>query len=383
MSKKDYYEVLEAPQTASVSEIKKAYLKLAKKYHPDQNTNNPDAEKKFKEISEAYETLKDEQKRAAYDRFGHAAFAQGNSSSSGFGGARGGATGGFNAHDINDIFGEFFGDFMGGSGGRTRASVNIKGSDLKYNLTVSLEEAFAGIDKTINFSTEVKCRPCSGKGTKDTKATTNCNQCGGAGVVRMQQGFFAVEQTCSKCNGAGQVIKNPCSTCHGNGRVSKQKSLIINVPSGIENNTRIRIVSEGEAGIRGGANGDLYVFVSIKSHDIYKVENANLHFKLPISFTKAALGGEVKIPTIGGSKATLTIPAGSETGDELRIRGKGMSKVRSSLKGDLYAHIYIQTPKNLTKRQKELLEELDKELGEVSQNYSESGFFSKMKNLWS
>lgn len=380
MSKKDYYEVLEVQKSADAAEIKKAYLKLAKKYHPDQNANNPDAEKKFKEISEAYDTLKDEQKRAAYDRFGHAAFAHGNSASSGFGGGR---TAGFNTHDINDIFGDFFGDFMGGSTRRTRTSTSIKGSDLKYELTISLEEAFRGTDKNINFRTEVKCSPCNGKGSQDASATANCSQCGGAGVVRMQQGFFAIEQTCSKCGGAGQVIKNPCTTCHGNGRISKQKSLIIKVPSGIEDNTRIRITSEGEAGIRGGANGDLYVFVSIKPHDIYKVENSNLHFKLPISFTKAVLGGEIEVPTIDGLKVKLTIPAGSETGDQLRIKGQGMSKVRSSLRGDLYAHIYIQIPKHLTKKQKDLLEELDKELGHINQNYSESGFFSKMKNLWS
>lgn len=380
MSKKDYYEVLEVPRSADASEIKKAYLKLAKKYHPDQNANNPDAERKFKEVSEAYDTLKDEQKRAAYDRFGHAAFAQGNSASSGFGG---GKAGGFNAQDINDIFGDFFGDFMGGSTRRTRTSTNIKGSDLKYELTISLEEAFRGTDKNINFRTEVKCSPCNGKGSQDASATANCSQCGGAGVVRMQQGFFAIEQTCSKCGGAGQVIKNPCTTCHGNGRITKQKSLIINVPSGIEDNTRIRIASEGEAGIRGGANGDLYVFVSIKPHDIYKVENSNLHFKLPISFTKAVLGGEIEVPTIDGSKVKLTIPAGSETGDQLRIKGHGMSKVRSTSRGGLYAHVYVQIPKHLTKKQKDLLEELDKELGQVNQNYSESGFFSKMKNLWS
>jgi len=380
MSKKDYYEVLEVPRSANASEIKKAYLKLAKKYHPDQNANNPDAEKKFKEISEAYDTLKDEQKRAAYDRFGHAAFAQGNSASSGFGGGR---PGGFNAQDINDIFGDFFGDFMGGSTRRSRTSTNIRGSDLKYELTISLEEAFRGTDKNINFTTEVKCSPCSGKGSQDASATTNCSQCGGAGVVRMQQGFFAIEQTCNKCGGAGQVIKNPCTTCHGNGRITKQKSLIINIPSGIEDNTRIRIASEGEAGIRGGANGDLYVFVSIKPHDIYKVENSNLHFKLPISFTKAVLGGEIEVPTIDGLKVKLTIPAGSETGDQLRIKGYGMSKVRSSARGDLYAHVYVQIPKHLTTKQKDLLEELDKELGQVNQNYSESGFFSKMKNLWS
>ncbi len=383
MSKKDYYDVLEVQKTATTSEIKKAYITLAKKYHPDQNSNNPDAEKKFKEVTEAYDTLKDEQKKAAYDRFGHAAFAQGNSASSGFGGGARAGSGGFNAHDINDIFGEFFGDFMGGSSGRSRASANIKGSDLKYNLTITLEEAFTGVDKNINFTTEIKCTPCSGHGTKESNATTNCSKCGGAGVVRIQQGFFAIEQTCNKCHGAGQVIKNPCSTCHGNGRVSKQKSLLINVPSGIENSTRIRIVSEGEAGIRGGGNGDLYVFVSVKPHNIYKSEGSDLHFKVPISFARAALGGEIQIPTIDGSTTTLAIPSGSETGDELRIKGKGMSKVRSSLRGDLYAHIYIQTPKNLTKRQKDLLNELDKELGDVSQNYSDSGFFSKMKNLWS
>ena len=219
MSKKDYYEVLQVAKSASSSDIKKAYLKLAKQYHPDQNASNPDAEKKFKEISEAYDVLKDEQKKAAYDRFGHDAFAQGNSASSGFGGQKG-QQGGFSPNDINDIFGEFFGDFMGG-GGRSRAgSVNSRGSDLKYNLTVTLEEAFAGVDKSISFTTEVKCSPCDGKGTKDSTATTTCTQCGGAGAVRMQQGFFAIEQTCSKCNGQGHVIKNPCSTCHGHGRTS-------------------------------------------------------------------------------------------------------------------------------------------------------------------
>lgn len=387
MSKRDYYKVLEVDRSASSADIKKAYLRLAKQYHPDQNKSDPNAEKKFKEISEAYDVLKDPQKKAAYDQFGHDAFAGGNSASSGFGGAHARArSGGFHGHDINDIFGDFFHDFMGGGmggGARARASSNIRGADLKYNLSISLEEAFTGIDKTIHFNTEVKCTPCSGKGTVDSNAMTNCGTCGGAGVVRMQQGFFAIEQTCSGCGGTGQIIRNPCSNCHGNGRIAKKKSLIVNIPAGIEDNTRIRIAGEGEAGIRGGASGDLYVFVSIKAHNIYKVENANLHFKLPLSFTKAALGTEVSVPTIDGSTAVFKVPAGSETGDKLKVSNKGMSKLRTTTRGDLYAHIYVQTPKNLTKKQRELLEALDKELGSVKENYSEEGFFAKMKNLWS
>jgi molecular chaperone DnaJ len=381
MSKKDYYEVLGITRSADSSEIKKAYLKLAKKHHPDCNSGDPESEKKFKEAGEAYDVLKDEQKKSAYDRFGHGAFEQGGGGSSGFGGARGGSGG----PDVNDIFGDFFSDFMGGGGrraGNSRSS-QVRGADLKYNLSITLKEAFLGVDKTINFSSEAKCAPCSGKGTKDSNGIITCSQCGGAGAVRMQQGFFAVEQTCSKCNGAGQVIKHPCSTCHGAGRTIKQKHLIVNVPAGIEHNTRIRIAGEGEAGIRGGLAGDLYVFVNVESHVMYQVEGGNLHCKLPLSFTKAALGGEVEIPTIDGTKVMLKIPAGTETGDKLRLKEKGMSKIRSSARGDLYAHAYIQTPKKLTKRQKELLEALDKELGDVDANYKDEGFFSRMKNMWS
>jgi molecular chaperone DnaJ len=381
MSKKDYYDVLGINRSATQQEIKKAYLNLAKKYHPDRNSGDPDAEKKFKELSEAYDVLKDEQKKSAYDRFGHGAFENGgHGAGSGFGGQ-----GGFSSADVNDIFGDFFSDFMGGGAGRTSRSRSpqVRGSDLKYNLEISLEEAFKGIDKKINFSTEVKCAPCDGHGTKDKSSANTCAQCGGAGAVRMQQGFFAVEQTCSKCNGSGNIIMNPCSTCHGHGRHSKQKHLVINVPSGIENSTRIRITGEGEAGLRGGSAGDLYVFVSVKPHDIYQVEGANLHFKLPLSFTKAALGGEVVVPLIDGSKVKLTIPAGTETGDRVRLKEKGMSKVRSSSRGDLYAHAYINTPKKLSNKQKELLEALDKEFGEVDTNYKDEGFFSRMKNMWS
>ena len=374
---KDYYEILGIAKSASSAEIKKAYLKLAKQYHPDHNQGNKESEKKFQEVSQAYEVLRDEQKRAAYDAYGHAAYTQGGS-----GGAH--RSSGFNSADINDIFSDFFNDFRG-RGARTHGSSEIRGSDLKYSLTIDLEEAFKGTDKTINFSTEVKCSPCNGEGSKDKSGKTNCSGCGGTGTIRMQQGFFTIEQTCSKCGGAGQMIKNPCDTCHGSGRVSKSKSLVVNVPAGIENNTRIRIAGEGEAGIRGGASGDLYVFVSIKPHNLYKIDGSDLHFKLPINFTTAALGGEMDINTIDGSKVELKIPAGTETGDMLKLKGKGMSKIRSSMRGDLYAHAFIPTPKNLTKKQRELIAELDKELGaghNNSDNSSSTGFFDKMKNIW-
>lgn len=384
MSKRDYYEVLGISRSADAGEIKKAYLKLAKKYHPDCNKDDPEAEQKFKEAAEAYEVLKDEQKKSAYDRFGHSAFENGGGGAGGGFGGFGGFGGGAGGPDVNDIFGDFFSDFMGGrrGGAGQRRSTEIRGSDLKYNLSISLEEAFTGLDKKINFSTETKCEPCQGKGTKDSEGFKTCGGCGGAGVIRMQQGFFAVEQTCGQCSGAGKIIKNPCSSCHGSGRMHKQKSLVVNIPAGVENNTRIRIAGEGEAGIRGGASGDLYVFISVKEHDIYKVEGANLHCKLPLSFTKAALGGEVEIPTIDGKKVTLKVPAGTETGEKIRLKEKGMSKIRSSVRGDLYAHAYVQTPKNLSKKQKELLEELGKELGESDSSYKDEGFFSRMKNMW-
>lgn len=377
MSKKDYYEVLEITRSASAPEIKKAYLKLAKKYHPDANGGDAESEKKFKEISEAYDVLKDEQKKAAYDRFGHDAFEGG---SAGFG-----QQGGFSGAGAgrSDIFDDFFNNFMGGGNSRHTRSSQTKGSDLRYNVEISLEEAFTGVDKNISFTTEIKCTPCSGKGTTDTNANTTCPQCHGHGAVRMQQGFFAIEQTCGKCNGQGQIIKNPCNTCHGSGRYKKNKNLIVNIPAGVEDQMRIRVAGEGEAGFRGGQVGDLYVFVHIKTHEIFKVENSNLHFKLPLNFTKVALGGEVEVPTIEGGRIKLQVPAGTETGDKLRIRGRGMSKVRSTQRGDMYAHAFIRTPKNLTKRQKELLEELDNELGESNNNYKDEGFFTKMKNMWS
>ncbi|MCP5369936.1 MAG: molecular chaperone DnaJ [Rickettsiaceae bacterium] len=378
---KDYYDILEISRSASSAEIKKAYLKLAKKYHPDVNSG-PDAEKKFKEISHAYDILKDPQKKAAYDRMGHSAFEQnaagGGGGFHGFGGF--GNTGGAN---INDIFGDFFSDFMGG-GGRSSApkSSKVRGSDLKYNLEISLEEAFKGLDKKIQFTAESNCVDCRGQGSKNPNSLSQCNQCNGKGSIRIQQGFFALEQTCGKCYGQGSIIKDPCKTCNGQGRKPKTKDLLVNIPAGVEDGVRIRIAGEGEAGLRGGQSGDLYVFIKIKPHNIYKVENANLHFKLPITFTKAALGGEIEIPLIDGGKVALTIPAGTETGDKLRLKGKGMSKVRSSERGDLYAHAYIEIPKKLTAKQKKLLEELDGEFNS-SNDYKDDGFFSKIKNIWS
>lgn len=378
MTKRDYYEVLGLAKGASADDIKKAYRKLAMKYHPDQNQNNKDAEKHFKEVSEAYEVLKDDQKRAAYDRFGHQAFAQGGMGGGGRGQPQGGGTG-FNAQ-FQDIFGDFFSEMMGGQGGGQRRSGEVRGSDLKYNISISLEEAFKGLDKNISFTSAVKCSPCNGTGSGDNSGVNTCATCGGRGVTRTQQGFFAVENTCHSCQGSGQIIKNPCKKCHGAGRYNESRTLLVNIPAGVEEGTRIRLTGEGEAGARGGASGDLYIFVSVTTHQIFRVEGSHLHCRLPISFTMAILGGEVEIPAIEGGKIKIKIPTGSQNGDRLRVKDKGMSKYKSSLRGDMYAHIHIEVPKQLTKRQRELLEELDKEFGNTDSN--DKSFFDKMKNLW-
>jgi molecular chaperone DnaJ len=374
MTKRDYYQVLGLAKGASADDIKKAYRKLAMKYHPDQNKDNKEAEAKFKEISEAYEILKDDQKRAAYDRFGHQAFAQGGMG----GGSRQGA--GFNNSQFQDIFGDFFSEFMGGQANGGRRSNEVRGSDLKYNISISLEEAFKGLDKNISFTSAVKCSPCNGMGSADNGGANTCQTCAGRGVTRVQQGFFAVEQTCYSCKGSGQIIKNPCKKCQGAGRYNESRTLLVNIPAGVEDGTRIRLTAEGEAGSRGGSNGDLYIFVAITTHSIFKVEGADLHCRLPVSFTMAALGGEVEVPAIEGGVLKLKIPAGTQNGDRLKLKDKGMSKYKSSNRGDMYAHIYAEIPKNLTKRQKELLEELDQEFGKANTN--DKSFFEKMKNLW-
>ena len=378
MSKRDYYKVLGVSKGASADELKKAYRKLAMKYHPDRNQGDTGAEKKFKELNEAHDVLKDDQKRAAYDSYGHAAFENGG------GGGQGGGFGGFQGGgDFSDMFGDIFSDLMGGSGGgRRRRPSAVRGSDLRYNLNVTLEDAFAGLNKEVSFSTLTTCGDCSGSGSADSSATTTCHDCGGHGVQRIQQGFFAVEQTCHTCQGSGQVIKNPCRACHGQARVKKQKSLSVNIPAGVTDGSKIRLVNEGESGLKGGPNGDLYIFVNVEQHPIFKVDNADLHCKIPISYPMAALGGSIEIPTIEGNKVKIKIPAGSQNGDKLKLRERGMSVMRSARRGDMYAHIFIEVPTKLSSSQKEAIEKLGTELGEEPSERSDSSFFKKMKDLW-
>ncbi|MBF8246871.1 MAG: molecular chaperone DnaJ [Rickettsia sp.] len=370
----DYYSVLGVDRSASASEIKKAYLKLAKKHHPDHNNGSSIAEKKFKEVSEAYDVLKDEQKRAAYDRFGHDSFKQGagQQSSSGFG-----SSAGASFHDMGDVFSDFFGDFMGGGRRSQKTSSSYRGSDLKYNLQITLEEAFLGIDKKIKFRSHVKCSNCSGSGSEGQSSMVNCNFCHGTGVNNIQQGFFSISQTCSHCKGAGKIIKNPCKSCRGIGRLEKNRELIVKIPSGVENGMNIRLTNEGEAGVRGGTNGDLYVIAHILPHSIFDVQNhIDLHCRLDINFTKAILGGEVDVKTLDKKTIQLKIPPYTAQNYKLRVAGKGMSKIRSSNRGDLYAHVNIIIPQSISKKQKDLLLELDKDLN----NGKSDGFFSKLRN---
>ena len=377
MSKRDYYEVLGVSKGASADEIKKAYRQKAKELHPDRNSDNPNAEAQFKEANEAYEVLKDADKKAAYDRFGHSAFEGGMG-----GGARPG--GGFRgqgdfASAFSDVFDDLFGDIMGGGrgGGRNRAS---RGSDLRYNLRISLEEAFAGLQKTINVPSSVSCSSCSGTGAEGGAEPQTCPTCSGMGKVRAQQGFFTVERTCPTCNGMGQTIKNPCKHCHGAGRVEKERSLSVNIPAGVETGTRIRLAGEGEAGMRGGPSGDLYIFIEVKEHALFKRDGTNLFCRVPVSMTSAALGGDIEVPTIDGGKSRVKIPEGSQSGRQMRLKGKGMPAIRSSNVGDMFIELAVETPVNLTARQKELLREFEELSAE--NNPQSAGFFSSVKNFW-
>lgn len=376
MAKADFYELLGVSKSADEKELKSAFRKLAMKYHPDKNPDDAESEQKFKEINEAYEMLKDPQKRAAYDQYGHAAFEQGGpGGGAGFGG---GGAGGF-----HDIFEDIFGDMMGGGGQRQRRSSGgrERGADLRYNMEISLEEAFEGKTAQIRVPTSVSCDTCSGSGAKPGSSPTTCSTCGGIGRVRAAQGFFSVERTCPTCHGNGQMISDPCTKCSGQGRVSEEKSLSVNIPAGIEDGTRIRVAGEGEAGQRGGPTGDLYIFLSVRPHEFFQREGADLYCMVPISMTKAALGGKFEVTTLDGSKSRVTVPEGTQSGKELRMRSKGMPVMRSSQKGDLYIRIAVETPQHLSRRQKELLEEFQ-EISSNENNPESSGFFSKMKGFF-
>ena len=377
MSKRDYYDVLGVSKGASSDDIKKAFRRKAKELHPDRNSDNPDAESQFKEANEAYDILKDAEKKAAYDRFGHAAFEGGTGGRPG--GFGGGGQGDF-ASAFSDVFEDLFGDFMGGQrggGGRSRAS---RGSDLRYNMRISLEEAYAGVQKTIKVPSSVTCKACNGTGAEGGSEPETCPTCTGMGKVRAQQGFFTVERTCPTCNGQGQIIKNPCRVCGGAGREETERQLGVNIPSGVETGNRIRLAGEGEAGLRGGPSGDLYIFVDVKEHPIFQREGVDLYCRVPVGMSSAALGGDVEVPTINGGRSRVKIPAGSQSGKQMRLRGKGMPALRGAGSGDMFIEIAVETPVNLTSRQKELLREFE-DLSD--DNHPEtSGFFSKVKKFW-
>ena len=369
MAKQDYYELLGVDRNASESELKSAFRKMAMKYHPDRNPDNPDAEKSFKEVNEAYDILKDGQKRAAYDQFGHGAF------EGGMGG--GGNPQGF-ASGFSDIFDQMFGDL---GGGRRSNNNGNRGSDLRYNLSISLEEAFTGRQAEVKVPTAVVCDSCDGSGAEAGSKPITCRTCQGSGRVRAQQGFFTIERTCGACGGAGQVIDNPCGKCRGTGRIQKEKNLDVNIPAGVEEGTRIRLTGEGEAGSRNGPPGDLYIFLSVEEHQIFTREGGDIYCHVPLTMSLAALGGQVEVPTLGGGRARINIPAGTQSGKQFRLRGKGMSILRRSDRGDLYVEAGVETPVNLSKEQKKLMEQFS-ELANEKNSPVSSGFFAKVKGLW-
>jgi molecular chaperone DnaJ len=371
MAKQDFYDILGVSKSANADELKRAYRKLAMKYHPDRNAGDKTAEQKFKDLNEAYDVLKDDQKRAAYDRFGHAAFEQG--------GGRGPGDFGFAAGGFADIFDEMFGEFMGGRRGQAGPA---RGNDLRYNLEVTLEEAFRGKQTTIRVPTFVACEQCKGSGAEAGSRPVTCPTCHGRGRVRAQQGFFTIEQTCRACQGAGRVIENPCRACGGQGRARREKTLSVNIPPGVEDGIRIRLAGEGEVGVRGASAGDLFIFITVAPHRIFQRDGANIHCRVPISFTTAALGGTIEVPSVDGSRARVTVPPGTQSGHQFRLRGKGMSVLRSAARGDMFVEAVIETPVNLTKRQQELLRELEKE-GENRRTHPESeGFFARVKEFF-
>lgn len=365
----DFYELLGVGRTASGDDIKKAFRKLAMEHHPDRNHGNKDAEKKFKELNHAYDVLKDPDKRAAYDRYGAAAFEGGQG---GPGGSQGGQGFGFGS-----VFGDIFDEMFGG--GRGDGRTDTRGQDLRFNLEITLEQAYGGTEATVRVPSSVACEVCHGSGAEAGSKPQQCATCRGRGRLRAQQGFFTVERACHTCHGAGQVIDKPCKACQGQGRVRRDKTLKVNIPSGVEDGTRIRLTGEGEAGTRGGAAGDLYVFLSVRRHTMFEREGADIHCRVPISMVQATLGGNIEMPTLDGKMARINIPAGAQSSNQFRLRGKGMPIVRSSQRGDMYIEINVETPVNLTAKQKELLKEFEK-AGKTSPE--SEGFFTKVKEMF-
>ncbi len=366
-AKRDYYEVLGVNKDASEEDIKKAYRKLAMKHHPDRNPDNPKSEAQFKEAKEAYEILSDDQKRAAYDQYGHAGVdpSMGAGAGAGFGGA-----------GFSDAFGDIFGDIFGGGGTRSGQRNNVyRGADLRYNMEISLEDAARGTETKIRIPVQATCETCKGSGARPGTEPTTCTTCGGHGQVRMQQGFFSVQQTCPKCHGNGKMVKEPCPTCHAAGRVKQNKTLSVKIPAGVDEGDRIRLTGEGEAGVNGGPTGDLYVVIHLKRHEIFQRDGGNLHCEMPISFSTAALGGEIEVPTLGGS-AKMKIPAETQTGGVFRLKGKGIKPLRQSDHGDLMVHMVVETPVKLTEHQKKLLREFD------TSTQADSGKHSPKNKSW-
>jgi molecular chaperone DnaJ len=370
-AKRCYYEVLGVQKTATEADMKVSYRKLAMQFHPDRNPGDKDCERKFKEINEAYDILKDGDKRAAYDRFGHAAFEQG----------AGGGAHGF-GNDFGSAFSDIFEGIFGMGGARQRSSGRERGADLRFNMEITLEEAFSGKNAQVRLPTSVTCEACSGSGAKSGTKPKTCQHCNGHGRIRHTQGgFFTLERTCPICQGRGQVIENPCPTCSGSGRTTRERTLSVNIPPGVEDGTRIRLSSEGEAGVRGGPAGDLYIFLSLAAHELFQRDGADLHCRVPISMVTAALGGEFEVPSIDGSKSRVKVPAGTQSGRRFRLSGKGMPVLRAKQSGDMYVQVVVETPQNLTKRQRELLAEFDKLSSQETQPEA-TGFFSRVKDFF-
>lgn len=373
MTERDLYDVLGVEREADDAALKSAYRKLAMKLHPDRNPDDAEAEARFKEINAAYEMLKDPQKRAAYDRFGHAAFQNGGQGQGGFNGDFGSS--------MADIFDDLFGDFVGGGRRGGSRQNNRRGADLRYNMEIALDEAYAGKSAEIRVPSSAACDTCEGSGAKPGTGATTCSTCGGAGRVRASQGFFSIERTCPHCNGTGDMIETPCSDCGGAGRVTRERNLSINIPPGVEDGTRIRLSGEGDAGLRGGPAGDLYIFLSVKPHDIFQRDGADLFCRVPVSFTTAALGGTFEVPTLDGGRTSVKVPAGTQTGKQFRLSGKGMPVLRARQAGDLYVQTIVETPVKLSRRQRELLEEFDKATSEEN-TPDAHGFFSRVKDFF-